>query len=181
MWLGQTNVHVKADQLKLLSKVMFIPLYLVMCDGDKISEIKVPRGRQMSTGGKHQVQCAKLLSGAWTKHYTIGQPHLAPTLAECFPSRSLPWHYKQILWLCIAVCKLDAKSITPAMISFAQSLLQTLCIKYMQMNVPLLPNFDCMLHLEEFMLHPGSLYNTHVWPMEHANSMVSCINHSGHG
>ncbi|KAG8695506.1 hypothetical protein FRC08_007736, partial [Ceratobasidium sp. 394] len=37
------------------------------------------------------------------------------------------------------------------------------------------------MHLEESILKTGSLYNTHVWGMEHANRIVSRINHNGKG
>ncbi|KAG8697374.1 hypothetical protein FRC08_006569 [Ceratobasidium sp. 394] len=35
------------------------------------------------------------------------------------------------------------------------------------------------MHLEEFILMFGSLYNTHVWGMERANGILSRINHNG--
>ncbi|KAF8601942.1 hypothetical protein BDV93DRAFT_584343 [Ceratobasidium sp. AG-I] len=153
--IGQTNTRIKADQLKLMSKVMFILFYLAMRDGDDI---------------------------AHDNHFTaIGRPDLAPALADCFPSRNLPRHYKQILRFCVAICTLDTHSIRPAKIAFAQSLLETLCIEYTRMNVPLPPNFHYMQHLEESILRTGSLYNTHVWPMERANGIVAKINHNGRG
>lgn len=35
------------------------------------------------------------------------------------------------------------------------------------------------MHLEESLLKSGSIYNTHVWAMEHANGIVLQINHNG--
>ncbi|KAG8729869.1 hypothetical protein FRC11_007854 [Ceratobasidium sp. 423] len=35
------------------------------------------------------------------------------------------------------------------------------------------------MHLEEWILKTGSVYNTHVWGMERANGIVSRINHNG--
>lgn len=161
---------------------MFVPLYLAMRDGDEISQVNVPRGTTTSTGGKHQLRRARILEKLRIKHYTaIRQPDRIPTLAECFPSRSLPLHYKQILKFCLGVCVLDVRSITPASISFGQSLLESVCIQWTRMNVPLPPNFHYMQHLEEFMLRTGSLYNTHLWAMERANDIVSRINHNGRG
>lgn len=180
--LGQTTARIKADQLKLMSKVMFVPLYLAMRDGDELSEIDVPRGTQRSAGGKHQHGRAKLLRNQRLKHFiAIGHPELAPLLANCFPSRNIHRHFKQILRFCVALDVLDSRSISVEMIDFAQSLLETLCVEYTRMNVPLSPNFHYMMHLEEFMLRTGSLYNTHVWPMERANGMLGRINHNGRG
>jgi hypothetical protein len=165
-----------------MTKVMFILFYLAMRDGDEIAQDNVPRGTRGSTGGKHQVRRAKLLHKLRIKHFTsIGRLELVPELADCFPSRNLPRHFKQILRFCVAVCILDSHSISPAMISLAQSLLEALCVEYTRMNVPLPPNFHYMQHLEESMLKTGSLYNTHVWPMERANGIVAKINHNGRG
>ena len=38
-----------------------------------------------------------------------------------------------------------------------------------------------MMHLEESLLKLGPIYNTHVWGMEHANRIISKINHNGKG
>jgi hypothetical protein len=37
------------------------------------------------------------------------------------------------------------------------------------------------MHLEEPMLKYGSLYNSHVWGMEHTNGVLSGMNHNGRG
>ncbi|QRW04041.1 hypothetical protein RhiLY_03040 [Ceratobasidium sp. AG-Ba] len=59
--LGQSRGRIKADQLKLMSKLMFVLFYLAMRDGDDLSEVNAPRGTKSSTGGKHQLKRAKLL------------------------------------------------------------------------------------------------------------------------
>jgi hypothetical protein len=38
-----------------------------------------------------------------------------------------------------------------------------------------------MMHLEEWILKTGSIYNTHVWGMERANGILSRIRHNGRG
>lgn len=159
---------------------MFIPLYLALRDGDTIGPGFVPRGSASSTGGKHQTYRAKLLRGHLKKWYThIGRPELCPTLQECYPSRSLRFHYQQVLRFCLSVITLDKRTITPAEIGFAQELLESLCIDYTRNRIPLPPNFHYMMHLEESLLKTGSVYNTHVWAMERANGIISKINHNG--
>jgi hypothetical protein len=162
--------------------MIYVPLFIAMRDGDDVGPGCVPRGKKSSTGAKHQVQRAKILHRQRRKYYTsIGRPGDAPTLDQCFPSRNLRFHYKQVLRFCLAVNTLDKRSISAAEIGFAQSLLETLCIDYTRMNIPLSPNFHYMMHLEESMLKSGSLYNTNVWPMERANGVVSHINNNDRG
>ncbi|KAG9074782.1 hypothetical protein FS749_013632 [Ceratobasidium sp. UAMH 11750] len=165
-----------------MSRLMFVLFYLAMRDGDEISEISVPRGTKSSVGGKHQLKRAKLLRKLRTKYFeSIGSPHLAPDLANCFPSRNLLRHYRQILRFCVAVYILDSRQISPTMANFAQDILESLCVEYTHMNVPLSPTFHYMQHLEDTILQTGSLNNTHVWPMERANGIISNIRHNGRG
>ncbi|QRV72064.1 Transposase family Tnp2 protein [Ceratobasidium sp. AG-Ba] len=180
--LGQTRATTKADQWKLTSRVLFIPLFLAFRDGDEIGPGFVPRGNRSSPGAKHQAHRAKLLHQQRRKYYeSIAQPDLCPPLIECYPSRNLRFHYRQVLRFCVAVSLLDKRSVTPAEITFGQRLLESLCVDYVQNNVQLSPNFHYLMHLEEWMLKSGSLYNTHVWAMERANGTVSQINHNGKG
>ena len=178
--LGQTQGTIKADQWKLASRLIFVPLYLALRDGDEIGPGFVGRGGARSTGAKHQTHRAKLLHQQLRKWYQhIGHPELCPTLEDCYPSRSLRFHFQQVLRFCLATTTLDKRSITPAELEFAQNLLETLCVDYVSNHVPLPPNFHYMMHFEESMLKTGSIYNTHVWAMERANGIVSKINHNG--
>ncbi|QRW22084.1 Transposase family tnp2 [Rhizoctonia solani] len=180
--LGQTRTSTKANQWKLTARVIFIPLYLAFRDGDTIQPILVPRGNRNSPGAKHQAYRAKLLHQQRQKYYaSIGQANRCPRLEECFPSRNLQFHYRQVLRFCLATSILDKRNITPANILFATGLLETMCKDYITHNIPLSPNFHYMMHLEEFLLKTGSVYNTHVWAMEHANGVLSRINHNGKG
>ncbi|KAF8597086.1 hypothetical protein BDV93DRAFT_411443, partial [Ceratobasidium sp. AG-I] len=179
--LGQTQTSIKADQWKLTSRILYIPLFLALRDGDEIHGL-APRGSQNSPGAKHQAHRAKLLFQQRQKYYqSIGEPGRCPRLEECFPSRNLRFHYRQVLRFCLAVNTIDKRSITPAEISFAQRLLESLCIDYTNNNIQLPPNFHYMMHLEESMLKSGSVYNTHVWGMERTNGILSHINHNGKG
>jgi hypothetical protein len=56
-----------------------------------------------------------------------------------------------------------------------------LCKDHVQSNVQLLPNFHYSMHMEEWVLKTASTYNTHVWGMERANSIVLRISHNGRG
>lgn len=180
MQLGQTRVSIKADQWKLASRIIFIPLYLALRDGDEIGPGLVPRGNRSSSGAKHQAHRAKLLHQQRRKFYdSIGQSDQCPQLEECYPSRSARFHYRQVLRYCLATTLLDKRTLKPADIEFAQRLLESLCTDYVQKNVPLSPNFHYMMHLEESMLKTASVYNTHVWGMERANGILSRINHNG--
>ncbi|QRW25937.1 Transposase family tnp2 [Rhizoctonia solani] len=180
--LGQTRTSTKADQWKLTARVIFIPLYLAFRDGDTIQPILVPQGNRNSPGAKHQAYRAKLLHQQRQKYYaSIGQANRCPRLEECFPSRNLQFHYRQVLRFCLATSILDKRNITPANILFATGLLETMCKDYITHNIPLSPNFHYMMHLEEFLLKTGSVYNTHVWAMERANGVLSRINHNGKG
>jgi hypothetical protein len=153
-----------------------------MRDGDEIGPGFVPRGNRSSPGAKHQALRAKLLHQQRRKHYLmLGQPADCPTLEACFPSRSLRFHYRQVLRFCLAVNTIDKRSVTPAEIGFAQRLLESLCIDYARSNIQLPPNFHYLMHLEEWLLKTGSVYNTHVWGMERANGIVSRIRHNGKG
>lgn len=153
---------------------------MALQDGNEIGPGLVPRGNQSSPGWKHQVHLAKLLHQQRRKYYEW-QGHLdqCPSLEECYPSRSICFHYHQILCFCLATNIIDKRSITPNDIQFAQHLLESLCIDYANNNIPLTPNFHYMMHLEESMLKSGSVYNTHVWGMERANGILSQINHNG--
>lgn len=140
----------------------------------------MPRGNRSSPGAKHQAYRAKLLHQQRRKHFaSIGEPDECPRLEECYASRSMCFHYRQVLRFCLAVNTIDKRSITPSEIGFAQRLLESLCIDYVNNNVQLAPNFHYLMHLEESMLKSGSVYNTHVWGMERANGIVSRINHNG--
>jgi hypothetical protein len=142
----------------------------------------VPRGNRNSPGAKHQAYHAKLLHQQRWKYYnSIGQPEQCPSLEECFPSRNPQFHYRQVLRFCLATSILDKHMLTPADIEFSQDLLQSMCIDYASHNIPLSPNFHYMMHLQESMLKTASVYNTHVWGMEHANGILSRINHNGQG
>ncbi|KAG8723734.1 hypothetical protein FRC09_002003 [Ceratobasidium sp. 395] len=178
--IGQTRTRTKADQWKLTARVLFVPLYLAFRDGDTIQPVLVPRGNRASPGLKHQVYRAKLLHQQRQKYYeSIGQPDQCPGLAGCFPSRSLQFHYRQVLRFSVATSILDKRSITPTDIAFASGLLETLCKDYVTHNIQLPPNFHYMMHFEEFLLKTASTYNTHVWGMERANGIVSRIKHNG--
>ncbi|QRV98832.1 Transposase family tnp2 [Ceratobasidium sp. AG-Ba] len=180
--LGQTRTTTKADQWKLTARIIFVPLFLAFRDGDEIGPGLVPRGNIKSPGAKHQAHRAKLLHQQRRKYYeSIGRLNECPPIAECYPSRSLRFHYRQVLRFCVAVGLLDKRSVTPTEIEFGQRLLESLCIDYVEKNVQLSPNFHYLMHLEEWMLKTGSLYNTHVWAMERANGIVSHINHNGRG
>ncbi|QRW10224.1 Transposase family Tnp2 protein [Ceratobasidium sp. AG-Ba] len=178
--IGQTQASTKADQWKLTSRILYIPLYLALRDGDGIGADNAPIGPRSSPAAKYCAYRAKLLHKQRQKHYNaIGRPDLCPGLAECASSRNLQFHYRQVLRFCLAVNTIDKRSITPAEIGFAQQLLETLCKSYVSNNIPLPPNFHYMMHLEEFMLKTASVYNTHVWGMERANRIVSQINNNG--
>lgn len=162
--------------------MLYIPLFLALRDGDEIGGGYAPPGNQRSPSAKHRAHRAKLLHQQREKHYrSIGELDRCPPLAECFSSRSLRFHYRQVLRFCLAVNTIDKRSITPAEVGFAQQLLESLCKDYVANNVQLLPNFHYMMHLEESLLKSGSVYNTHVWGMERANGIVSRINHNGKG
>ncbi|QRV94930.1 Transposase family Tnp2 protein [Ceratobasidium sp. AG-Ba] len=161
--LGQTRTSIKADQWKLASRILYVPLFLAFRDGDEISPTYVYRGNRGSPAAKHQAHRAKLLHQQRMKYFqAIGRPDACPSVEE-------------------SVNIIDKRTITPNEIGFAQNLLESLCIDYTQNGVPLPPNFHFMMHLEEFMLKYGSVYNMHVWGMERANGIVSRINHSGQG
>jgi hypothetical protein len=178
--LGQTRVSIKADQWKLTSRIIYIPLFVAFRDGDEIGPGYVPRGSRSSSAAKHQTYCAKLLYQQRRKYFqSIGQPNECPPMEECYPCRSLRFHYRQILRFSVATNIIEKRSVAPAVIGFAQNLLESLCVDYARNNVQLAPNFHYMMHLEETMLKSGSVYNTHVWGMERANGIVARINHNG--
>ncbi|QRW07944.1 Transposase family tnp2 [Ceratobasidium sp. AG-Ba] len=178
--LGQTRGTIKADQWKLTSKILFIPLFLAFRDGDEIGPGYVPRGNRSSPAAKHQSHRAKMLHQQRVKYFqALGQPEASPPVDQCYASRSLRFHYRQVLRFCVATSVIDKRSITPTEILFAQELMEALCVDYVRKNVPLAPNFHYLMHLEEFVLKYGSTYNTHVWGMERANGIVSKINHNG--
>jgi hypothetical protein len=157
-------------------------LFLALRDGDSIGLGYAPGGNQRSPSVKHQTHRAKLLHQQRRKYYqSIGELDACPALENCVASRSLRFHYRQVLRFCLAVNIIDKRSITPTEIGFAQGLLESLCIDYVNNNVQLSPNFHYMMHLEESILKSGSVYNTHVWGMERANGIVSRINHNGKG
>ncbi|EUC56821.1 transposase family Tnp2 protein [Rhizoctonia solani AG-3 Rhs1AP] len=179
--LGQTNTKIKADQWKLATRLVFVPLYMAFRLGDVIPNACVPRGNKSSTGAKNQTSRAKALHRERQKHYaTIGRPQDCPRVEDCFPSRNLRFHYKQVLSYSIATGTLDKRTVTPAEIEFGAQLLETICIDYAENNIPLPPNFHMMMHLEEPMLKYGSLYNSHVWALERANGVLSGMKHNGH-
>ncbi|QRW12956.1 hypothetical protein RhiLY_11955 [Ceratobasidium sp. AG-Ba] len=178
--LGQTQGSIKADQWKLTSRVLYIPLYMALRTGDEIQNTNVPSGTRSSPSEKHRSHRACLLHQQRQKHFeSIGQPDLCPPLRECYSSRSLRFHYRQVLRFCVSVNIIDKRSVTANEIAFAQQLLELLCKDYVIHNVPLPPNFHYMMHLEESILKSGSVYNTHVWAMERANKIVSQVNHNG--
>ncbi|CUA74382.1 UvrD/REP helicase [Rhizoctonia solani] len=180
--LGQTRISTKADQWKLTSKILYIPLFLAMRDGDVISLQLVPSGNQSSPSAKHQAFRAKLLHQQRKKYYTtLERPNDCPSLEACYPSRSPQFHYRQVLRFCVAVKTIDKRAITPSEIKFAQRLLELLCTDYVRNNIQLPPNFHYLMHLEESLMKSGSVYNTHVWGMERANGIVSRIKHNGKG
>jgi hypothetical protein len=157
-----------------MSRILYIPLFLVLRDSDYIGPGYAPRGSQRSSSVKDQTHCTKLLHQQRKKYYqSIGELDACPTLENCVASRSLHFHYRQALRFCLAVNTIDKRSITPTKIAFAQHLLESLCIDYVNKNVQLSPNFHYMMHLEESILKSGSVYNTHVWGMERANGVVS--------
>jgi hypothetical protein len=150
--------------------------------GDIIPNDCIPRGTKSSTAAKNQVSRAKVLHRERTKHYAaIGQPRNCPKLEDCFPSRNLRFHYKQVLRFCVATGTLDKRTVTPAEIDFGTDLLETMCVEYAENNVPEPPNFHMMMHLDQAMLKYGSLYNSHVWGLERANGVLSAMNHNGRG
>ncbi|CCO36813.1 hypothetical protein RSOLAG1IB_12102 [Rhizoctonia solani AG-1 IB] len=180
--LGQTNTRIKADQWKLATRVAFIPLYIAFRVGDLIPNECIPRGSRSSKGGKNQASRAKALHRERKKHFAaIGRPQDCPQLEDCFPSRNLQFHYKQVLRYCVGTGTLDKRTVTPAEIEFGSQLLETMCIDYAENNVPLPPNFHVMMHLEAAMLKYGSLYNSHVWGLERANGVLSGMSHNGRG
>ncbi|QRV79852.1 Transposase family tnp2 [Ceratobasidium sp. AG-Ba] len=177
--LGQTRSTTKADQWKLMSRILYIPLFLALRTGDVISGY-APTGNPNSSSSKHVAHRAKLFHQQRQKYYQAnGIPEQCPPLAQCVSSCNLRFHYRQALRFCLAVNIIDKRSITPSEIGFSQQLLELLCADYIRNNVQLPPNFHYMMHLEEFMLKTGSVYNTHVWAMERANAVVSKINHNG--
>ncbi|CAE6410562.1 unnamed protein product [Rhizoctonia solani] len=180
--LGQTNTRIKADQWKLATRVVFIPLFMAFRVGDIIPNDCIPRGTKSSTAAKNQVSRAKALHRERKKHYAaIGRPRDCPELEQCFPSRNVRFHYKQVLRYCVATGTLDKRTVTPAEIRFGTDLLEAMCVEYAENNIPEPPNFHMMMHLEEAMLKYGSLYNSHVWGLERANGVLSAMNHNGRG
>ncbi|QRV78265.1 Transposase family tnp2 [Ceratobasidium sp. AG-Ba] len=180
--LGQTRGSIKADQWKLTSRVLHIPLYMALRTGDEIHNTSAPSGTRSSPSEKHRGHRAYLLHQQRQKYFeSIGQPDLCPPLRECYSSRNLRFHYRQVLRFCVGVNIIDRRSVTAAEIAFAQQLLELLAKDYVTHNVPLPPNFHYMMHLEESILKSGSVYNTHVWGMERTNKIVSQVNHNGKG
>ncbi|KDN42594.1 hypothetical protein RSAG8_06737, partial [Rhizoctonia solani AG-8 WAC10335] len=180
--LGQTNTRIKADQWKLATRVVFIPLYMAFRAGDTIPNACIPRGNKSSKGAKNQASRARALHRERQKHYAfVGQPNECPLLDACFPSRNLQFHYKQVLRYCVATGTLDKRTVTPNEILFGTELLETMCIDYTKHNVPKPLNFHMMMHFQEAMLKYGSLYNSHVWGLERANGVLSGMSHNGRG
>ncbi|EUC61398.1 hypothetical protein RSOL_392940 [Rhizoctonia solani AG-3 Rhs1AP] len=180
--LGLTNTRIKADQWKLATRVIFIPLYLAFRVGNVIPNECIPRGNKSSKGAKNQTSRSRALHRERQKYYAyIGQPNNCPPHSACFPSRNLQFHYKQVLRYCVATGTLDKRTVTPNEIIFGTDLFEIMCIDYIENNVPLPPNFHMLMHLEAAMLKYGSLYNTHVWGMERANGILSRMSHNGQG
>jgi hypothetical protein len=131
---------------------------------------------------KHQVACAKLLHQRRQQFYeSTGRPDLAPNLDNCYSSRDPQRHYRQVLHAVVAIRTLFVHNITPNQAHFVHELLEAMCIEYTHMNVHLPPNFHQLLHLKEFILEYGSLYNTHTWPFERANHDLTILNNNNHG
>ncbi|QRV73333.1 Transposase family tnp2 [Ceratobasidium sp. AG-Ba] len=129
--LGQTRGTIKADQWKLTSKILFIPLFLAFRDGDEIGPGYVPRGNQSSPAAKHQSHRAKMLHQRRVKYFqALGQPEASPPVDQCYASRSLRFHYRQVLRFCVATSVIDKRSITPTEVLFAQELMEALCVDY---------------------------------------------------
>jgi hypothetical protein len=96
--LGQTRVSIKADQWKLTSCIIYVPLFLALRDGDEIRPVLVPCGTQSSPAFKYQAYRAKLLHQQREKHFrSLGRPDQCLPLEECYPSRNLRFHYHHIL------------------------------------------------------------------------------------
>lgn len=163
-----------------MSRILYVPLFLALRDGDSIGQGYAPLGSRASWSAKHSAYRAKLLHQQRRKYYEVtGEPDHCPSLMQSVASQNLCFHYRQVLRFCLAVNIIDKRSLTPAQIAFAQRLLEALCVDYASNNVQLSPNFHYMMHMEESMLKTGSVYNTHVWAMERANGIVSRINHNG--
>lgn len=151
-------------------------------DGDEIPDEPIPRGRADSSGAKHQTQRARLLHRRRTQYFTsIGRPEDGPEFEQCFSSRDPRRHMRQVLRAMIAFNRLFVHRISPHDVSLCHQILESLCCEYVRMNCHLPPNFHQLLHLEEFILANGSLYNTHTWPFERANHELTRINNNGHG
>jgi hypothetical protein len=69
MQLGQTRVSIKADQWKLTSRILYVPLFLAFQEGDAIGPELVPCGNRNSQAAKNQSLCAKLLHQQKRKHF----------------------------------------------------------------------------------------------------------------
>ncbi|QRW11426.1 Transposase family tnp2 [Ceratobasidium sp. AG-Ba] len=106
--LGQTRTSIKADQWKLASRILYIPLFLAFRDGDDIGPAYAPRGNRGSPAAKHQAHRAKLLHQQRLKHFqAIGRADECPPVEQCYSSRSVRFHYRQVLRFCLAVNTID--------------------------------------------------------------------------
>jgi hypothetical protein len=180
--LGQTTRRIKAEQLKLLVPVLPQLIFTAFRDGDEIPMDLIPRGKRNSTGGRHQVSRAKLLHKRRTQHFdNIGHPELAPASEDCFSSRDPRRHFLQIMRFCVAFHDIFVHKISPNQAQFVHQLIESACIEYTRMNVHMAPCFHQLLHIHEFILEYGSLYNTHTWPFERANHQITRVNNNKRG
>jgi hypothetical protein len=73
-----------------------------------------------------------------------------------------------------------AREISLADASYGTTLLERLCLDYLDMNVYLPPCFHYALHIEDTITDFGSLNNTWVWSFEHAHQTLIRAHKNGH-
>ncbi|KAF8594557.1 hypothetical protein BDV93DRAFT_515687 [Ceratobasidium sp. AG-I] len=180
--IGQSSARVKAKQWKVLIQILPILMFEAWCKGNTIPPDHIPQGNASTTGAKHQARRAKHLQRRCLQHHTnLGHPEQAHKVADCLPSRNPRRHFRQIMRAAVLFVRVFVYNLSPNQATFLHGLAEALCVEFVRMNIHLPPNFHQLIHLEQFILENGLLYNTHAWPFERVNHDITRINTNGHG
>ncbi|TFK61693.1 hypothetical protein BDN72DRAFT_777946, partial [Pluteus cervinus] len=176
---------VKADQWRSQISVLPLALYVIWGLGDgTIADEKAPPSGARTNLAKSQANSEKLVRNRMMANLLVKHPDASEQAKEKIEDatmdRSYRRHYEALLEFTSAIRILATRSLSPADVKRAFTMLRRAIQSWAQMHAHLTPYFHFAIHMEDQFLKYGPAYSWWTYPYERNNGFLGRFNHNGH-
>ncbi|CDO77902.1 hypothetical protein BN946_scf184624.g1 [Trametes cinnabarina] len=178
-----STAKLKADQLRYMTALLPVALYLAWGIDGEIPDTDAPLPRKGTKAYKKWLACQKLLKQRRV-NYVLEDPNNSPEELERAKNiqtvRNYAQHYEAIINWCVSLRIMGSQSYTPWEIVRAERLHADACQAWARMGCHLTPNFHLLCHEPRLILRVGPVYGWWGFPYERHNGFLGGMKNNGH-